>query len=151
MAHAEKRSYDKRAKKWRWRGRYKRPDGGWGSASRDDEGKPFYTEKAAEDYAAGLETDVRRKTFINPRDGRITVGEWAVVWIESVELANLSDKTYRKRLRSVIIPKWGNIAMADVSTVAVKTWELQLRKQYKPRYVKSIMSQMRVMFDDAVA
>ena len=151
MAHAEKRSYDKRAKKWRWRGRYKRPDGGWGSASRDDEGKPFYTEKAAEDYAAGLETDVRRKTFINPRDGRITVGEWAEVWIESVELANLSDKTYRKRLRSVIIPKWGTIAMADVSTVAVKTWELQLRKQYKPRYVKSIMSQMRVMFDDAVA
>lgn len=36
------------------------------------------------------------------------------------------------------------------STVAVNTWEQQLRRDYKPRYVKSIMSVMRVMFDDAV-
>ncbi|PAZ15602.1 hypothetical protein CLM62_12455 [Streptomyces sp. SA15] len=150
MAHAEKRTYDKQKRKWRWRGRYKKPDGSWGSVSRDDNGQPFYTEKAAEDYAGGLETDVRRKTFINPSDGRITVAEWAEVWIESVELGNRSDKTYRQRLRTVILPRWGTAAMADVSTVAVKTWEKRLRQQYKPRYVKSVMSVMRVMFDDAV-
>jgi integrase len=40
--------------------------------------------------------------------------------------------------------------MADVTTVAASTWEKQLRTQYAPRYVKSIMSVMRVMFDDAV-
>lgn len=150
MAHAEKRTYDKQKRKWRWRGRYKKPDGSWGSVSRDDNEQPFYTEKAAEDYAAGLETDVRRKTFINPSDGRTTVAEWAEVWIESVELGNRSDKTYRQRLRTVILPRWGKTAMADVSTVAVKTWEKELRKQYKPRYVKSVMSVTRVMFDDAV-
>ncbi len=150
MAHAEKRTYDKQKRKWRWRGRYKKPDGTWGSVSRDDNGQPFYTEKAAEDYAAGLETDVRRKTFINPRDGRITVAEWAEVWIESVELGNRSDKTYRQRLRSVILPRWGDTAIADVTTVAVRTWEKQLRQRYKPAYVKSAMSVMRVMFDDAV-
>lgn len=150
MAHAEKRGYDKQARKHRWRGRYKKPDGTWGSASRDDDGKPFYTERAAEDYAHGLETDVRRKVFLDPKNGRITVSEWAGVWIESVELANRSDKTYRQRLRSVILPRWGETAMADVTTVAIKTWEKELRKQYKPRYVKSVMSVMRVMFDDAV-
>lgn len=150
MAHAEKRGYDKRARKWRWRGRYKKPDGSWGSVSRDDEGRPFYTERAAESFAAGLETDVRRKTFFDPRDSRITVSEWAELWIESLELANRSDKTYRQRLRSVIVPRWGDVAMGGVSTVAVKTWEQQLRKRYKPRYVKSVMSVMRVMFDDAV-
>lgn len=150
MAHAEKRTYDKQKRKWRWRGRYKKPDGSWGSVSRDDNGQPFYTEKAAEDFAAGLETDVRRKTFINPSDGRITAAEWAEAWIESVELGNRSDKTYRQRLRTVILPRWGDTAMADVSTVAVKTWEKELRTRYKPRYVKSVMSVMRVMFDDAV-
>lgn len=150
MAHGERRGYDKRAKKYRWRGRYKKPDGSWGSVSRDDNNQPFFTEKAAEDYAAGLETDVRRKTYIDPGDGRITVAEWAELWIESVELGNRSDKTYRQRLRSVILPRWEKTAMADVSTIAVKTWEKQLREQYKPRYVKSIMSVMRVMFDDAV-
>jgi integrase len=151
MAHAEKRGYDKKARKSRWRGRYKLPDGTWGSVSRDDNGQPFYTARAAEDFAHGLETDVRRKAFINPKDGRITVQEWADLWIESVELSNRSDATYRQRLRSVILPKWGLAVMGDVSTVAVNTWEQQLRRQYKPRYVKSVMSVMRVMFDDAVA
>ncbi len=93
---------------------------------------------------------MRRQTFLNPRDGRITVREWADLWIESVELANRSDKTYRQRLRSVILPRWGDVAMGDITEVAVKTWEQQLRKQYKPRYVKSVMSVLRVMFDDAV-
>lgn len=151
MAYGEKRSYDKRARKWRYRGRYKKPDGTWGSVSKDENGQPFYTERAAEDYAHGLETDVRRKTYLDPKNSRITVQEWSELWIESVELANRSDKTYRQRLRSVIVPKWGKLAMGDVTTVAVKTWEQQLRKQYKPRYVKSVMSVLRVMFDDAVA
>lgn len=151
MAYAEKRGYDKKARKYRYRGRYLLPDGiNYGSVSRDEHGQPFYTANAATKYAAGLETDVRRKTFINPSDGRITVAEWAEVWIESVELGNRSDKTYRQRLRTVILPRWGETAMADVSTVAVKTWEKKLRQQYKPRYVKSVMSVMRVMFDDAV-
>lgn len=150
MAHAEKRTYDKQKRKWRWRGRYKKPDGSWGSVSRDDNGQPFYTEKAAEAFAAGLETDVRRKVFLDPKSGRISVAEWAELWIESVELGNRSDVTYRQRLRTVILPRWDTTAMADVSTVAVKTWEKELRKRYKPRYVKSVMSVMRVMFDDAV-
>lgn len=150
MAHAEKRGYDKIARKPRYRGRYKLPNGKWASVSRDENGQPFHTERAAENYAHGLEVDVRRKSFVNPRDGRISVREWADIWIESVELANRSDATYRQRLRSVIVPHWGTTAMADVTTVAVSTWEKRLRTQYAPRYVKSIMSVMRVMFDDAV-
>jgi integrase len=144
MAYAEKRGPK------RWRGRYQRPDGTWGSVTRDEHGQPFTTKTAAENYADGLETDVRRKTFLDPRDGRITVAEWAELWIESVELANRSDTTYRQRLRTVILPRWKDVAMSDVTEVAVKTWEQQLRRQYKPRYVKSIMSVMRVMFEDAI-
>jgi integrase len=145
MAYAEKRGPN------RWRGRYQRPDGTWGSVTRDDNGQPFRTKSSARNYAAGLETDVRRKTFLDPRDGRITVGEWAALWTESVELAHRSDTTYRQRLRTVILPRWQDVPMADVTTVAVNVWEQQLRRQYKPRYVKSVMSVLRVMFDDAVA
>lgn len=150
MAHAEKRGWDKKAGKFRYRGRYKLPNGKYGSVARDDQGQPFYRARDAEDYAAGLETDVRRKAFVNPRDGRITVTEWSELWIESVELSNRSDGTYRQRLRSVILPEWGSVAMGDVTEVAVKTWEKKLRKRYKPNYVKSAMSVMRTMFDDAV-
>jgi integrase len=149
VAYAEKRGKDRNGKT-RYRGRYLKPDGTWGSVSRDDNKQPFFRKRDAEQYAEGMETDVRRKTFFDPKDSRTTVGEWARVWIESVELANRSDTSYRQRLRTVILPRWEPVAMGDVTEVAVKTWEKELRARYKPRYVGSVMSVMRVMFDDAV-
>ncbi|WP_405699163.1 tyrosine-type recombinase/integrase [Streptomyces sp. NBC_01383] len=152
MAHAEKRTYDKRAKKWRYRGRYKLPDGRYGSVSRDDEGKPFYTERSAEDFAHGLEVDVRRKVFLNPRDGKITVGAWAEMWIGSVELSPLSMRDYKSRLRSVILPAWENTAVRDINSVSYKTWELSLRKRgYAENSISGIKTVMRTMMQDAVA
>ena len=123
MAHGEKRGYDKQARKWRYRGRYKLPNGKWGSVSRDDNGQPFYSERAAEDYAHGLEVDVRRKQFINPRDGRTTVGQWAEVWLPSIDVGPLTEKEYRLRLKNQILPEWGGVAIGDLSPTAIVTWE----------------------------
>jgi integrase len=151
MAHAEKRGYDKRARKWRWRGRYKLPNGQWGSVSKDDRGQPFYSARAARDYAAGLETDVRRKTFINPRDGRITVAEWAEAWIESIDVGPLSEKEYRLRLKNKILPQWGTVAVGDLSATGISTWEKKLRKDVSKNYADGVMSVLRTMLDDAVS
>lgn len=143
MAYAEKRGKF-------WRGRYKLPNGHWGSISRDDDGQRFTTERSAERYAEGLEVDVRRKTFINPRDGRTQLADWAEVWLESIDVGPLSEKEYRGRLRSVILPEWGAVAVGDITTVAFSTWEKKLRQQYKPNYVKAVASVMRTMLEDAV-
>ncbi|MFJ6239054.1 tyrosine-type recombinase/integrase [Streptomyces griseus] len=152
MAHAEKRTYDKRAKKWRYRGRYKLPNGKWGSISRDDEGKPFYTERSAEEFAHGLEVDVRRKVFLNPQDGKITVGDWVDIWIESIELSPLSLRDYKSRLRAVILPAWGSTAVRDITQVAYRTWELALRKQgYAENSISGIRTVFRTLMQDAVA
>ncbi|MFC8704166.1 tyrosine-type recombinase/integrase [Streptomyces anulatus] len=152
MAHAEKRTYDKRAKKWRYRGRYKLPNGKWGSVSRDDEGKPFYTERSAEEYAHGLEVDVRRKVFLNPQDGKITVADWVDIWIESIELSALSLRDYKSRLRAVILPAWGSTAVRDITPVAYRTWELALRKQgYAENSISGIRTVFRTLMQDAVA
>jgi integrase len=151
MAYAEKRGWDPVARKPRWRGRYKLPNGDWGSVSRDDQGQPFYTKTAARSYAAGLETDVRRKTFVNPRDGRITVAEWAEQWIESIDVGPLSDVEYRRRLKNQIIPHWGKTPIGDLSVVAVSTWEKAMRKRISKNYADNVLSVFRTMMDDAVA
>ncbi|MFB9590848.1 hypothetical protein [Streptomyces racemochromogenes] len=150
MAFAEKRGWDKAAGKYRYRGRYKLPNGTYGSVTKDELGQPFFTKASAKKYASGLETDVDRKTFVNPRSGRIHVGDWADTWINSMDVANRSDKTYRQRLRSVILPEWEHAALADITTVAFNTWEKDLRTRYAPAYVKSIVSVFRLMLDDAV-
>lgn len=150
MAHAEKRTYDKQARKWRYRGRYKLPNGKWGSVARDEHGQPFYTERAAEQYAHGLEVDVRRKQFINPRDGRITVAEWAEKWLASIDVGPLSEKEYRLRLKNQILPEWGDAAIGDLSPTAVITWEKHLRRRLSKNYADGVMSVFRTMLDDAV-
>ncbi|GAA1065304.1 tyrosine-type recombinase/integrase [Streptomyces asiaticus] len=143
MAYAEKRGRY-------WRGRYKLPNGKYGSVSEDDDGQPFRTKNAAKQYAAGLETDVNRKTFINPRDGRITVAEWSELWLESIDVGPISERGYRSRLKAVIIPEWGSVAMGDVSAVAVATWIKKIRQQYSLDHANGIVSTFRIMFDDAI-
>lgn len=149
MAHSEKRGKG-RDGRMRHRGRYKLPNGKWGSVSKDDLGQPFYTARSAREYAEGLETDVRRKTFINPRDGRITVGEWAEAWIESIEVGPLSDKDYRLRLKNQILPEWSHVAIGDLSPAGIAAWEKTLRKRLSKNYTDGIMSVFRTMLDDAV-
>jgi integrase len=150
MAHAEKR-WSKKDRRHYWRVKYRLPDGSYGSASRDDFGNRFTTERAAEKYGLALETDADRKVFINPRDGQITVADWSQAWLDSLEVGNRSDKTYRQRLRTVILPEWGNRSMRDITTIAYTTWEKSLRGRYADSYVKSTRSVMRTMMDDAVA
>jgi integrase len=150
MAHAEKRTYDKSVRKWRYRARYKLPNGKWGSVSRDDNGQPFYTERAAEQYGNGLETDVRRKSFVNPRDGRITVAEWAERWLASIDVGPLSEKEYRLRLKNQILPEWGDVAVGDLSPTAILTWEKKLRGRVSKNYGDGVISVFRTMLDDAV-
>jgi integrase len=151
MAYGEKRTYDKRARKWRYRGRYKLPNGSWGSVSRDDNGQPFYTERAAEQYAHGLEVDVRRKQFVNPRDGRTTVAEWAETWLASIDVGPLTEKEYRLRIKNKILPEWGRTAIGDLSPSGISVWEKQLRAQVSKNYADGVMSVFRTMLDDAVA
>lgn len=151
MAHAEKRGYDKRARKWRYRGRYKLPNGDWGSVSKDENGQPFYTLRSAKDYAHGLEVDVRRQQFFNPRDGRTTVGQWSERWLESIDVGPLSEKEYRLRLKNQILPEWGQTAVGDLSPTAITTWEKGLRQRLSKNYADGVMSVFRTMLDDAVA
>lgn len=149
MAHAEKR-WSKKDKRWYYRVKYKLPNGDWGSASRDDYGNRFKTEREAERYGHALETDVERKKFVNPRDGQITVQQWSEVWVKSLDVGNRSDTTYKQRLRTVILPEWGSSSVRDITTIAYTTWEKELRTRYAPAYVKSVRSVFRTMLDDAV-
>lgn len=151
MAHAEKRGYDKKARKTRYRGRYKLPNGKWGSVSRDDNGQPFYSARIAEQYAHGLEVDVRRKQFYNPRDGRATVAEWSEAWLASIDVGPLTEKEYRLRLKNQVLPEWGSVAIGDLSPVAIAAWEKKLRASVSKNYADGVMSVFRIMLDDAVA
>lgn len=54
-----------------WRVRYRLTDGTTGSVP------GFPTRKIADAYATDMETDQRRKIWIDPADGRTTLDDWA--------------------------------------------------------------------------
>lgn len=145
MAYAEKRGKH-------WRGRYKLPNGKYGSISEDENGQPFTTKNTAKQAAADKESEVRRKVFINPRSGRITIGAWSALWLDSLDVDHLSDRTYRSRLNAVILPEWESTAVADLTEIAYVTWEKRLRAEGRAKNsVQGVRSTFRAMLDDAVA
>lgn len=145
MAYAEKRGKH-------WRGRYKLPNGKYGSISEDENGQPFTTKNTAKKAAAALETDVDRKVFIDPRGGRITIGAWSEIWLDSIEVDYTSEQTIRSRLRAVILPEWEGTAVADLTTIAYQTWEKRLRAEgRKENSIRGVRSTFRSMLTDAVA
>ncbi|RKN61917.1 hypothetical protein D7231_32110 [Streptomyces klenkii] len=143
MAYAEKRGRY-------WSVRYKLPGGTWSRASRDDGGQRFTSKRAALDYGNSLETDVRRKTFVNPRDGRVTVAQWVEQWRKVWEIDPASEDAYSTRLRSVILPHWGDWAIGDITTSSYLAWRKDIRARYSRNYVQAVESVMRMLLDDAV-
>ncbi|WP_033818912.1 site-specific integrase [Kitasatospora sp. MBT63] len=144
MAHAEKRGKV-------WRVKYK-VHGKWESASKDDFGNRFATERLAEQYGQALEADARRgKRFVNPTDGKITMAEYAEAWLESIDVGALSDGTYRSRIRSQILPEWGTTDLRDITVLGYRAWKKRLSAAHKPNYVSAIEGLFRLMLEDAVA
>lgn len=137
MAFAERRGTT-------WRSRFKLPDGTYGS-------KPgFATKQDALDYGNAQETDVRRGTFYNPRDGELTVDEWAKTWITTIDVRPSSLSNYKKRLRCQIQPRWGDVALSDITPSAVRAWEKDLRATASKNYADVVIGLFRTMLDDAV-
>lgn len=137
MAYAEKRGKT-------WRVRYQLPDGRYDSAS------GFSTKQEALDHGRSQETDVQRKVFVNPKDGRKLLGDWADEWAEVVDVAETSDRTYTSRLNAVILPKWKDVPLGDITAMTYKAWRAELADQFSANYVTAIEGVMRMLLDDAV-
>lgn len=137
MAYAEKRGKS-------WRVRYKLPDGTYDSAS------GFETKQDALDHGRALETDVQRKVFVNPKDGAKLFGEWALECRAASDVSETSDRSYDSRLNAVILPKWAETPVGDITSMSYRAWTTKLGEQYKPNYVKAVEGLMRMILDDAV-
>lgn len=137
MAYAEKRGKS-------WRVRYQLPDGKYDSES------GFETKQDALDWGRAQETDVQRKVFVNPSDGRKLFGEWVAEWRQVMDVGEMSQQTYGSRLNAVILPRWKDTPLGDVTSMSYRAWQAQLKAQYKKNYVDAIEGLMRMLLDDAV-
>lgn len=105
----------------------KRPSGQWRARYRDPSGREharhFRRRIDAERWLASVEHAKHRGEWIDPSLSRITVGEWAVKWLQAqVQLKPLTRERYNNILRVQILPRWNRVRLAEVTHADVVGW-----------------------------
>ncbi len=106
----------------RWQARYPGPDGLDRPAP-----ETFGTKTDAEVWLTLKEAEIRSGDWINPDDGKVSLGEYARVWIE--ERPGLRPKTvelYQYLLRRHLAPVLGPMPIADIQPGHVRRWHKKL-------------------------
>ncbi len=100
----------------RWRVRYRDPAG-------RERAKSFARKRDAERFLQHAEADKLHGQWVDPRQGRTTVGELAERWYATtVILKPKTREDYRSLLRNHILPAFGERAVASLDTLAVRGW-----------------------------
>lgn len=101
--------------------------------------KKGFTRKCdARDYAARAETSVNDGDYIDPANGRVTVGALAVTWLEGKK-ARVKPKYWgnlESSWRVHVAPKWGNRRIGGIRYSEVQAWVSAMSAQSSPTTVR---------------
>jgi integrase len=100
----------------RWRVRYRDPTG-------RERAKSFARKQDAVRFLQHAEADKLRGLWVDPQQGRRTVGELGERWYATtVTLKPKTREDYRSLLNNHVLPAFGDRAVASLDTLAVRGW-----------------------------
>lgn len=129
----------------RYRVRYRTPD------HRQTDKRGFRTKKSAQDFAATVEVDKLRGSYVAPSAGRVTVGLYAEQWFSGK--VNLSESTrarYRSALDVHILPVFGGMPIVDVTRPMLRNWVTAMATASSPATVRKNAGVMHQILEQAV-
>ncbi|WP_141579678.1 LacI family DNA-binding transcriptional regulator [Actinomadura sp. WMMA1423] len=149
MGYAEKRK-DKYGEYYR--GRFKKPDGRYGTVADTAGGtRRFDTKRAAVKAANDEEAKIRAKKWKDPAAGQTTFGEYASQWYAAQDLAASTMANYRRRLEQHLLPTFEDMALGDILPTTVDTWERAEREAgYEEGSIRSWRMLLHTILADAV-
>ncbi|WP_315661307.1 multidrug DMT transporter permease [Amycolatopsis sp. PS_44_ISF1] len=111
----------------------------------------FATRHEAENRAADVESDQRRRQFTDPRLARTSIDEWIRAWSDAHRTGDVTRATYESHLRNHILPRWSGTALGDISRIAVKGWvNKTLRGKLADKSVQDILVLLSMILGEAV-
>lgn len=130
----------------RYRVRYRRPDG-----SQTDK-RGFTTKRDAELFLATIEVTKAAGTFVDPSRARVRIDDLGPTWLASKK-AVVKPSSYEPletswRLR--VAPRWGRVAITDITHSDVKAWVADLNGQFGATVVIRTYGVLASILDDAV-
>jgi integrase len=113
MASVERRDENGRL---RYVARYRDPNG-------QQRNRSFTRKVDAERYLTSIENAKLTGTYLDPARSRVTVGEWADLWLDAqADLAPKTRDRYEGIIRAHIRPRWGSHSLASVTHAEVQRW-----------------------------
>jgi len=110
ISHVERRGQG------RWRARYRGSDG-------RERSQTFARKVDAERFLAMVEVDKAQGRWIDPTLGKTKLHDWADRWMATtVHLKPKTQYDYQSLLRRHVIPRFGDLELARIDRLAVRTW-----------------------------
>ena len=108
----------------------RRPDGTYRPRYRDENGKEharhFKRKVDAQRWLNSVTAALETGNYVDPRAGRIKVGEWAEKWFEGqAQLKPTTRSRYRSVLDMHVLPHWSASQLVAVSHADVQAWVAQ--------------------------
>lgn len=104
-----------------------RRTGGYIGRYRDSNGRTkattvFRRKRDAQEAADRQEQLVKRGEWTDPAQAKITVSEWATLWLAGLDVTRKTRHGYEERLNSLILPRWGAIRLTSITLTDVRNW-----------------------------
>ncbi|WP_420076978.1 tyrosine-type recombinase/integrase [Streptomyces sp. JL3001] len=130
----------------RYRARYVGPDGSEKSKSFPDGQK-----RVAEKWLSGIEADMTRGQYIDPRAGRLTVGQHADRWLKSLTGDPGTFVGTERRIRLHVLPYLGSRPLGSLRPIHIREWLRALEDAgVAPAYQRVIFANLSTMLTAAV-
>jgi integrase len=105
----------------------------------------------ADNRAVDVESDQRRRRFVDPRLAQTTIDEWIREWADARRVAEVTWATYDSHIRNHILPQWSGTALGDIGRMAVKGWvNKTLRGKLSDKSAQDILVLFSIILGEAV-
>ena len=100
---------------------------------------------------ATIEVAKARGDFVEASLSRVTVRDWSLRWMEAqVQLKPSTYAGYESIIRTQIIPKWGSVALGDLSHSGLQDWLSAQSRRAAPATVRSYHRVMSLLLKYAM-
>jgi integrase len=131
------------------------PSGKWQASVRLPSGRRVThtspRKRDVQQWATDQEAKIAQGHKINPRAGRITVGEWHAKWWAARVVEDETRRGDDGQFRHHILPHWAEWRMGDIGRIDVQAWVRTMEQQSVGRQaIRRSYNLFSTMFGDAV-
>ncbi|MCI1635855.1 tyrosine-type recombinase/integrase [Bifidobacterium sp.] len=102
----------------------------------------FREYRAAEEFVAGLEDDIRSGRYVDPAGELHTFAQVAELWLAGLRgtMKGSTEHRYRRELQVWVLARWADVPLGHITTAAIQRWVAQLVEGKAPRDAQRAVS-----------